>query len=405
MKKIFKYSLIALSPLILSDCKTIKIMKVLTHTTFSEKHFKKEIPFQRIARLIAVKAGLNGGLDKYDFIFDTGAGTTVISKKIADSLVLKKVGKLNVKDSRGNSQVYELVLVKELDMNGLKFYNFGAVIADFGKNSILGCIDGIIGVNLIAVCNWTVDYQNNTITATDSNLNFPPDAVSIPFTSAIPYIDMQIGHTVLHHVMVDLGSNESITIPTSVLNKNPGLHFSRVYLKTDAGTEGLNGTRLDTVKIFKGDSVNLAGHLYSDVYITSSKDDLLKIGTDFWDKNLVGLDYKDNRILLVKNTVESQKNMTKGFGFRIAIKDGKYLVNVLFDNSPAAKAGIKMSDEVLEINGKPVTDFFKDYCDALIWEMDSMDMQEQISVKLKRTGETIVLKNEDYGTAPEPDFH
>jgi|GEM_PF-5761138 len=401
IKKIAQLALIAFISFVLSGCTAVKSVVTFSLITFKAKNFKTEIPFNQLYSLIQLKAGLNGSNDRYDFVFDTGAGATAISKKIADSLKLKKIGEITVRDALGNKKVNDVVRIPELDMNGLKFYDLGAVVEEFGKYSPVNCIgkDGIIGVNIISCCNWTIDYQNKKLTATDSSLNFPPTAISLPFKSDVPFIDLTIGKTVLHHVMVDLGSNESVTIPESVLKQNPGINLGHSQCrKIDANTQGINGPKEDTAMVCISDSIKLDGSLYSHIRVATASSYLLKIGADFWDKNLVGIDYHNRKIFLVKNPAAQQKNKLRGFGFRIGIKDDKYYVNLVFEHSPAANSGIKINDEVEAVNGTPVNRFFGDYCGLMSWEANIMDEQKEMNIKLKESGQTIYLKRSDYGT-------
>jgi hypothetical protein len=400
MKKVFTICSLFLSAILLTDCKTISNVIVLGKSTFNAKNFKNEIPFESRVGLIAIKIGLNGSKDDYDFVFDSGAGASVISKRVADSLKLEVKGQIKVGDALGNVSTNDVVLIKELDINGLKFYNWGAVVSEFGKFSPINCVgkDGIIGVNIMANCNWIVNYDKNTLIATDSALSFPTAASVIPFTSAVPHIEMKIGNEVIKNVMVDLGSTEGITIPNQELTKHPNLKISNSFCrKTDGSAQGLNGARVDTVLVYSCDSVYIGGRQYSNVNVTTAKNSILKVGSNFWGKHVFGLDYKNHKIYLSdnKNKVPDH-DFTKGFGLAVGPKDDKYVVNMVFENSPASDAGIKIDDEVLEIDGKPVGLVFKDYCDGLLWQRNRMDKLERLSIKTKNMPSAIFLNNTSY---------
>ncbi len=61
-----------------------------------------------------------------------------------------------------------------------------------------------------------------------------------------------------------------------------------------------------------------------------------------------------------------------------------YIINGFTKNSPAKKAGVKVNDELLEINGK-VFDYYDEFQNYL-----SQDTQlDEVSLKLKRDGETL----------------
>jgi hypothetical protein len=385
--------------LLLTDCKTIRGLATLSTVNFSEKNFKTVIPFETRSDLIRIKVGLNGSADKYNFVFDTGAGGSVISKKLADSLHLEVKGEISVNDALGNNSKLQVVRIRELDINGIKYFDLGAVVSNFEQNPALKCIagDGIIGVNIITNCNWIVDYQKKTITATDSALTFPAAYTSLPFKGFVPRINLKIGSTEFKNVMVDLGSNESITIPNRELQKHPGFKISDIaYRKVDGSTQGLNGARQDTVMVYYSDSVKIGNRNLQHTNITTAKNSILKVGENVWNKQLFALDYKNKKIYMGPLADTSHKQFLKGFGLRISMKNEKQVVTALFDNSPASDAGIKIGDEITEINGKPISSAFDSYCDELYYMSTVMDKQPEITLKIKgRTGD-ILLKNGNY---------
>jgi len=403
MKKVCTYTLALVAAFVLSECKPLKNAQTSSKGDLVQKKFKTEIPFERASQLIKINVGLNSSKEKHDFIFDTGAGTTVVSKKLADLLGLKKISDITVKDALGNASQQDIVNIDSLDINGHKFYNINAVVVEFGKYSPVNCLgtDGIIGANVLSKCNWTVDYQRKILTATDTDLVFHQPSVSLPFNSAVPHIDIQIGGATIKDVIVDLGSNESVTLPSSVLDQTPGLKISNMaYRKIDGMAEGLNGTHMDTVWMYSSDNIKLGSQIYSHISVSQSRNYLAKVGADFWDKNLIGLDYKNHKLLVSKNSDEPQKNYLKGYGFKVANRDGKYIISLLVDNSPAADAGLKIGDEVLELNNQPVATLFSDYCEGLSWQTGHMDEETQLTVKmLKNNKEYLKLKNADYRPA------
>src|SRR6185503_15172783 len=152
----------------LYSCSMIKAYKAVQSATLNQKNFNVEMPIDYPVSHIVLHVGLNGSKNNYEFVFDTGAGGTVISQNLADKLGLKVVSTLSVKDGQGITTQKKVVMIPELDVSGLKFYNVGAIVSDYGPSSAINCIakDGIIGVNIISKCNWTVNYERQTLTAT-----------------------------------------------------------------------------------------------------------------------------------------------------------------------------------------------------------------------------------------------
>ncbi len=383
----------------LFGCKMIKAVKTVQSATLKQKNFNVTIPVDYPLSHIVLNVGINGSAKKYEFIFDTGAGGTVISQKLADMLGLKVVSSIKVTDGQGTANEKKIVLIPELDINELKFYNVGAIVTDYGQNSAISCLasDGIIGVNVISKCNWTMDYKEQKLTATDAPLNFPADAFRIPFTSGIPHINIQVNGTTVKDVFVDLGSNEPVSLQKQWLTKNPGLFpANSIYRQTGHTSVSFNGSGMDTLLFSNHDSLNLNGMKVYPVQTVFTSAPMSRIGNKFWDQYLVGIDYKTHEILLKRNIFPMADTTFKGMGFGMDKTDSGYVVSSVFENSPATLSGIKINDMVTEIDGKPIAQKFDNYCTFLNWQKTNLPERESISIKIKGRKDAIILNNTNY---------
>jgi len=389
--------------LIFEGCSTIKAIKILNSATlYNPKNFSYTIPFDRKFTLIHLQASINGSQKKADFIFDTGAGVTVISKHFADSLNLPIQSTFSVKDVHGNISKNNVVLIPSLEVNGLVFKNVGAVVAEFGPNSALNCIgkDGIIGVNIISKCNWIVDYEKNTFKATDSDLHFPLSIVVVPLKLSvpqIPHIDIKLNGKLVKSVTIDMGSSETFALRSFVVKQNPGFISQKPLFKNiDNSSQGVNGTKSDTIYYFTADSLQVGDtKLFKpQTIINNSIND--RIGEKLLEKYLVGFDYKNKKFYLSRNNIPLTDNTLHGFGFNIDLHGDSCRIASLFSNSPAADAGLKIDDEILEINGIPTSSFFRDYCTAIYWSKFTLQTLSEIHLKIRGKQEPITLKSAAY---------
>ncbi len=383
----------------LCGCKMMKIVKTIQSATLNQKQFNIAMPFDYPVSHILLHIGVNGSPQKYEFIFDSGAGITVISQTLADNLGLKTVNTIPVKDGQGTTVQKKLVIIPELDLNGLKFYNVGAVVSDFGPNSAINCLgkDGIIGVNVISKCNWTVDFPLQTLTATDTALNFPKDAISIPFYFNIPHINVNVNGTLVKGVFVDLGSNESFTLQQSVLTSNPGLFPGNAMCRqTGYSAEGFNGAGLNTIWYTNHDSLNINGQNFYPVQTTIMNSPMNRIGNKFWEQYLMGIDYKSHEILLSRNKSPVADTTLKGMGFAMSKTDSGYVISAVFDNSPATDKGLKINDLVTEIDGRPMAQKFSSYCQFIMWVKTNLPELQTITIKIKGRNDLIVLNKDNY---------
>ena len=383
----------------MQGCNLLKMLKTIQSGKVNERHFRHIIPFERKFILIDVKAGLDHSGGKYNFIFDSGAGVSVISRKLADSLGLHIVSHMRITDSHGTKSKYDLVIIPEMDLNGLTFYNVGAVIADFGPYSAINCIgkDGIIGSNIIAKCNWTVDFENQTFTATDSSLDFPASATRVPFYGRIPHIDIAFNGAVVKGVYVDLGSSETIEIQQSAVDRNLALiSHKELFKKSENDIEGFNGRVTETDDYYVTDSVEFGTQKCFPVQATITQAPMSRIGDRFWDKYLMGFDFRKQQLILIRNHTPVPDPALKGLGFNINRRDTGFYISAIFNNSPASDKGLKMNDQVLEINGEPVQKIFPAYCDLAHWNMTVLHDLQHITLKIKGRNDPVILNSAAY---------
>ena len=99
---------------------------------------------------------------EYVFAFDSGATTCLISKEI--SINDSSIKTITYQDGYGNENKAELIL-KNYKIGNSSFNNIPTIVSDLKLVNELGCIkiDGIIGANLINLCNWQIDPQKQII--------------------------------------------------------------------------------------------------------------------------------------------------------------------------------------------------------------------------------------------------
>jgi len=94
---------------------------------------------------------------QYEAIWDTGATSTVISKKLAQKLNLTSVGKTKVRTTGGIIEVNKYILGLRLP-NDLKIHNVMLTAGD------LGGTDFLIGMDIITLGDFSVTNVNNKTT-------------------------------------------------------------------------------------------------------------------------------------------------------------------------------------------------------------------------------------------------
>ena len=344
------------------------------------------IPFELFGDHIIIQVSVDGS-ENLDFIFDTGAGLTVVDDDVASELGIsgKKIDM--------GEEYYDWQLIKHntIAINNFPMEkNIKVYSTDFDHLEIsLGMdIDGIVGYDLLKHHSIYVNFDDKTINVYD--LGEAPkkgDAIPFKFDTSIPVIEGNVvlnngePHDGTFYFITGAGATLDFNSPYAakydVINKT-GKHYS--YL-----VKGLS----------KKETPHYEGHVISFSFGNQKIEDLpigISTATEGIQasKNVSGIigsqiirmynftiDYGAKMIYLEKDhTFDANFNVNcSGFDVQLADDKETVLIHEVFENSPASKAGIKINDELLKINGK---------------SMDEVDLPD-VKKMLKMEGETVDL--------------
>ena len=83
-----------------------------------------------------------------------------------------------------------------------------------------------------------------------------------------------------------------------------------------------------------------------------------------------------------------------GFGFKFSYINGKYYLQLVFDNSPAKDAGLKRGDEIVSVNGKTLANLSKDEVVNLFGDK-KVGVERNFVFKRASTNTSITLKKRE----------
>ena len=129
----------------------------------SAQHTKEELPFTLQENLIFIKAKVNGSRE-LNFLFDTGAGVTVLNTSTAKTLQLK-IGGESVIGTSGNSVKSLTAVENTISLGKVQLQNVDLEIfsIDHLSEYLKMPLDGIIGYDLLRNFVTQVDIQSMTI--------------------------------------------------------------------------------------------------------------------------------------------------------------------------------------------------------------------------------------------------
>jgi hypothetical protein len=323
------------------------------------------VPFQLLNNHIYLDVSINGSAPM-PFIFDTGA-TNVLNNDMARQLGIKVEGALPTTGFGDKIEETGLAKVKSVSVGGL-------VIPDqvFTTQPSTGWVaiegtpsNGLIGYEFAKRAVLTIDYAARTMTFTKPTSFQPPANVKpIPFTFD--------GHTPMlpgtldgapGQFELDTGSRGALTVMGPFAQAN---HLMDKIHPKVSGTVGYGvggparallgragALVLGPVTIHGpiGEfSVNKAGG-------GNEQHTAGNIGGDILKRFTVTLDYGHQLAWLQPNAGNDSPEVFDRSGLWIArAKDGAIEIADVTSESPAAKLGLVVGDEILSIDGKPATE-------------------------------------------------
>jgi hypothetical protein len=369
----------------------MKSNKILASADLNSSSFYAVVPFEYISSLPVFEVSIQG--ENYRFIFDTG-GYTVFSDELTSRLSgIKKASYIDVKDGNSTVSRIDTYVLNELEIGGISFFDVGFANIGFTESEWFKCLglDGTIGPNIMKEAFWQFDSKTQRITFTDNKnkLKIVSSGLKIPiYTDNVfkPSLDLQIGNET-KRVGFDTGYNSFLKLidkpESQALESYPSV--VRLGKRSNAG----NSVIYADTRMIKVDSIKLNGLVFTDV-ITSVGDrfssDLL--GSQLFDYYRIMLDLSGGAMYLeeIEGKPLMQGNI-ESFGFGLDFRDGKVVIDYVYEPSTANKIGVKPSQLVLNINGQNCE--YSSYCDFI--ENFKAPDGDQIEIELLRDNKPYLI--------------
>lgn len=393
--KIFKILALGFCLISIGSCSIFgsSYSRMISNSGIISKNFLAESKFNFDTKLIVVKAIIKG--KEYEFIFDTGAAISILSKDAADALNLQEKGSININDSQGNRQRLGTGIIDTINLGGVLFKDIAVSIIDWPENSAIKCIgkDGLIGNNLIRQCNWIIDYENENMIISDDYLgNEEYVYVEMKYGKSRPRIDIKINDQNLTNILLDLGSGGGLDISKTLAKdlqlspeKNQGIYT------LDGSSQGLFGSKLDSVCTLKIDSLSFGNGDYSlynaSLDLESKKGG--KIGNEILGHGLLHLDYKNKKVGFKAYEEETRLGDKKSFSFAPSLGDSGIFISSLVLEGKADKLGLSYGDKIISLNGKKHKDF-PDYCSYFDFIYSDLRKGDSLVLVLEKKPEELV---------------
>ncbi|MEQ9232271.1 MAG: aspartyl protease family protein [Cyclobacteriaceae bacterium] len=333
-----------------------------------------------------------------NFIFDTGDGLTVIDTDIALELKLQ-LDHSSKKTSAQGSIEGSLIKHNYIEMSGFRLESDIEVYATSLKHleiSIGQNIDGIIGYDLLqhyAVVLDGLNKQMKIFKPGEYKYGGFGEKYTLDFEQYIPFISATVtlnnGEKFQGNYFVSTGAGTTLDFNSKFAKKNDvaaktGDHYS--YLVKGLGnTETLHYEgRVQDFKIGKLHFENLpVGISEAKHGIQANKKMDGIIGNRILKNYIVIFDYENRSMFLERYIGTRDEFHVNACGFEVQLADDmkKVLIHRIYEIGPASDQGIQVNDELVEINGTPVS------------EMTLPEIVRQ----LNKGGETVDIKISSFG--------
>lgn len=333
--------------------------------------------------------------------FDTGAPYTCIdSTYLADSkLQYKNMGRAKM-GGAGNSGASVRIILNELTYFVADKEYTSKISPVIQLKPILGDqADGILGIDNMSGKVIAINYVDelmgfwNQLSDTNGYTSIPiryeDDCIYVPMKIAI-----RDNNTIEGEALIDLGSGSSITLTSAAASQHgvkeisPQMHYTFLY-------GGIGGTASGSD--FRAQSASVGGFTLNDITMDysdntegalSDREYIAIIGNDFWERFDMIIDLNDNHLYLRPNVKfdDPFKSPIRGFSYTDRSHTlGCWVVNCLYTDSNAEKAGLRNGDNIIKINGRNVREItFEE-------NRHFFDNMEKVTLTIQRGAKTLEI--------------
>ena len=358
---------------------------------------------------------LGGSEQVTTFILDSGAPVT-ITPQLVQQLGIKPAARVALAGPEGGHLEVPVVSLPGVAIAGLRFRNVGAVVDWVAPPDTLACLStsGLLGASLLQAAIWQIDFETQQITVTDSlsGLRGLQDAIKLPFkrsdAAGSPRIIVGVSNADNVSLLIDLGFNGSIAIPMALLEHSGDRIADTAPTEEGQASSTVFGHKASEVRIARLRELRLGDlHLQDFPVITGTAVSDFHVGIEFLRHFRVTLDWVNDDLYLERRDPHSELYADFAtYGFLPRLSDGKLIVSALWRDSSGANAGLKLGDQLVEIDGQDTTEpDFDNVCDLLnrLGQFGSEDAPITVTRLRDGTRETVRVERiplTDPGTRP-----
>ena len=358
-------------------------------TSQSIKRIPVEIP---ITNQIYLQARINNSEPMW-FLLDTGATWSILDVDKAKELGIRSEDKRTLDLGQINTVTTTFAKDALLDISGVKIPVKTLAVMPV-KLRHAPQIVGLIGSELFKRFVVKIDYLTKTIELFEPKsyeYTGPGERLPMDIIGEIPHIKVNLSKGVSSlsaKVLVDTGASQTLMLYAPFVEKHQLLETTEGTIKLKAG--GLGGGSFD-YKV-RAKAVKLGNFSFDSPLINFStgrgaadqRDGIL--GNGFLNRFNLIIDYSRNQVILEPMERFNSPTDFDFFLFTLTRSGRAYKIEDIFQPSMTSKAGVKIDDILLAVDGKPVSDLPL----IQVQRMFMMDGRDRV-LSVRRGAETLEL--------------
>ncbi|MCF8429401.1 MAG: retroviral-like aspartic protease family protein [Bacteroidia bacterium] len=286
---------------------------------------------------------------EYFFLFDTGASGCFISNEIAGNS--SKENSVPVDDNNG-TEVMANVVLKNINIGKSSFSNIACVVGNTKRLSDIGCvkIDGIIGTNLIKLCNWKLDPTNQIISFSKQPFKKEENSSSynIEFTNEqLPLIKFNYDN-ISFYALIDSGFSDYFELNDNILRKSK--KYRQIKRKKGFGQYALTAFSINSSEVhnLKIDTIYANSSFFSNIptNICHCKP---TIGSALLKRNVFVYNFSEKQMIFTP--IKYDTIISNVFDIGIGLNDSnEIIISFIWESEFSKKSRFEIGQRILKID-------------------------------------------------------
>jgi hypothetical protein len=372
-------------------------VKVQLNESTRNEGLLAEIPFQLYGNVIIMELSIDESTP-LNFIFDTGAGGTIINESTAASLGIVGDETVSRQGGTGMAEIVQstnhIVYVEDISFQNV---TLGIAELDHIEKRLGMPIDGAIGWLVLSQYAVRIDYDAMLIEIYDNNkfeYDFGDSGYNLEVQGTTIFTNVTVafksGNTFTGKVVVDSGAGNTFYFNTPFTEENNLLAEMDTYYERETQSLSTKSSHIYTTMLA---DLSISDYGFSTVPANIA---IAEAGALSWDGPMgilgngvlkhfnVFIDLQQESMSLEPNRLYHNQFEVNCSGLELVTDDAfqKVIIDHVYAGSPAYEAGLEVGDEIIQINGANISAFQF----PQIRSMLSQD-GEEIEILIDREGE------------------